>query len=802
MADVDSGGSKTPRTRKRGRPAVDSTPLRKQKKKEKYQSRVYLGDSYKDWSKLRQELNVKDRVLARKLLDSYEKHNKSAPRTSSPKRATLPVPSFFADESSVGIHDPADDRSASGFIVENMCLSPPHQILEGAVNRSPPRDMEEGALNSISCLQPRNPVNESEVGAPNCRSDVYPRDPENETEINALENIQLSVELDVCEAEDEDEDDLCYDDDVENDPDYIPPAALRSSSKLLGKDIEEYEVITAEQEVFCHDMAPGMGDTLLGEESSATEEEASFEESDVDKRFPRELKILHPNDIVYEKCAITYNRNIVQLVGFLELPADKQKCRVPDCSSSGPPEPAVEFVASGIVVKWHCSGGHLVWRWFSQPRLKYGLQGGDFMQAANILLSGNNFGKYSLMCKFMNMGCVNESTFHKIQAQYCVNTIDDYWREKLQGIIQTLRNKDEVVLLGDGRMDSPGYCAQYCTYTAIDNDTRAIVALEVVDKRETDKKSTVMEKEGFKRAMTSLLDQGVKVTEVCTDAHPQISALMNPDKGVYGTKGIHHSLDVWHGAKNLTKKIVAAGQEKSCTDLKQWTRDVVNHFWWCCKKAKTYEEFSALWRGVLHHVCDEHKWGTGSCQHEPIVSSEARTKSWLVPGSTAHKKLGDVLLKKRWLKTTSKYLRFRTTSDLESFQNHILMYCSKRHSFSPPVYKARCQLAALDYNHHRDRPVWKTKEGRINYKRRFQKKSERWSIFVPKQPKKYEYIRELQAAIVNKRIQSGCGMSRTQPMSESDPRRTGNLARLPPPPISELVEKHVSRMEGATQDTE
>ncbi|CAH1242284.1 Hypp6536 [Branchiostoma lanceolatum] len=42
---------------------------------------------------------------------------------------------------------------------------------------------------------------------------------------------------------------------------------------------------------------------------------------------------------------------------------------------------------------------------------------------------------------------------------------------------------------------------------------KAIVALEVVDKRETDQESTVMEKEGFKRAITSLLDQGVNITE-------------------------------------------------------------------------------------------------------------------------------------------------------------------------------------------------------------------------------------------------------------------------------------------------
>ncbi|XP_078679335.1 uncharacterized protein LOC144914988 [Branchiostoma floridae x Branchiostoma belcheri] len=344
-------------------------------------------------------------------------------------------------------------------------------------------------------------------------------------------------------------------------------------------------------------------------------------------------------------------------------------------------------------------------------------------------------------------------------------------------------------------MDSPGYCAQYCTYTAIDNHTKSIVAVEVVDKRETNRKSTTMEKEGFKRTMDRLLGERVPITEVCTDAHPQISALMNQDKGEYGTRGVHHSLDVWHGAKNLTKKIVAAGQVKGCTEIKPWTKDIVNHFWWCCKKARNYEEFIVLWKGVLHHVCDEHTWATGSCHHEHLSTTEPRTKNWLAPGSAAHKKLSTVVLNKRWLKTASKYLRFRTTSDLESFQNHILMYASKRHAYSPPVYRARCQLAAIDYNAHKDRAVWKTKDGHIKYKRRFQKKSERWSVHVPKQPKTYSYIKTLQACIVNTRIQSGSGMSRTQPLSETDPRRAGNLAGVPPPATSVLVEQHRSRMD-------
>lgn len=83
-----------------------------------------------------------------------------------------------------------------------------------------------------------------------------------------------------------------------------------------------------------------------------------------------------------------------------------------------------------------------------------------------------------------------------------------------------------MLFTADGRMDSPGFCAQYCTYTVMENDTKEIVSVVNVDKRETNRTSVIMEKEGFIRSFESLC-QEVKLAEVCTDAHTQISALFS-----------------------------------------------------------------------------------------------------------------------------------------------------------------------------------------------------------------------------------------------------------------------------------
>lgn len=82
-------------------------------------------------------------------------------------------------------------------------------------------------------------------------------------------------------------------------------------------------------------------------------------------------------------------------------------------------------------------------------------------------------------------------------------------------------------LAGDGRMDSPGHCAQFCTYTFMENSSKKILAISTLDKRETDKKSVNLEKAGFIRGLKEIQEQDLNVTEVVTDAHLQIGAVMS-----------------------------------------------------------------------------------------------------------------------------------------------------------------------------------------------------------------------------------------------------------------------------------
>ncbi|XP_038592420.1 uncharacterized protein LOC119916461 [Micropterus salmoides] len=448
---------------------------------------------------------------------------------------------------------------------------------------------------------------------------------------------------------------------------------------------------------------------------------------DQDPVFPSPQQVLCEDDIVGARASIVYEDCLRQLATFLILPVKKCTGLLKTgvvCDCVAPFEINITSKGTATSVEWICPNGHSLWRWNSQPVMKCGTQAGDFLLSTNILLSGNDYAKVALLFKFMNMGMVKKNTFVSIQDAYCVDTVKSFWEERRTEALSGLQGKD-VVVLADGRNDSPGHRAHYCSYAAMENDTKEIIHVATINSN-----SVVMEKEGFIETVDRLTSE-IKQEENCTDANAQITALMNPDEGRYKDLGIHHSLDMWHGAKNLVKRIAAAHRID-----------------------------------IIHHICDVHTWTNGRCQHGHL--EETRGKPWIQKDSRCHKALVDIILNKRWLKDVHKYLRFRSAADLEAFQNHILMYASKHFTFTSPVYEARVLLAALDYNFHQNRPTLKTAEGKEIFRRVYNINSRRHRLYALKSEKTYTNISDLQARIVKRRIRSGVGMPRRKTVLPAD----------------------------------
>ena len=78
-----------------------------------------------------------------------------------------------------------------------------------------------------------------------------------------------------------------------------------------------------------------------------------------------------------------------------------------------------------------------------------------------------------------------------------------------------------AVLASDGRCDSPGHCAKYCTYTFLDVKSQKVIDFDVVSVSQV-ANSNQMEKKGFVTTLGNIEATGIKVEIISSDRHPQI----------------------------------------------------------------------------------------------------------------------------------------------------------------------------------------------------------------------------------------------------------------------------------------
>ena len=81
----------------------------------------------------------------------------------------------------------------------------------------------------------------------------------------------------------------------------------------------------------------------------------------------------------------------------------------------------------------------------------------------------------------------------------------------------------------------------------------------------------------------------------------------------------------------------------------------------------------------------------------------------------------------------------------------------------------------------------------------FNKKSGGFCLYIKKVKKSYEYIKDLQCAILRCKLDqlaAGRGMPRKRAMRPDDPRRLGTLSGVPAPSTEQILETQRSRGRG------
>ena len=137
---------------------------------------------------------------------------------------------------------------------------------------------------------------------------------------------------------------------------------------------------------------------------------------------------------------------------------------------------------SGTMVKiiQTCDNCSYTRTWDSQPLQKQ-IPVGNLMLSAAILFSGSHISQVLRLMKIMNIQTYTRQTYHRHQQQYVIPTIINGWKEKQADLIAEMRQLEGgLQLAGDCRNDSPGHSAKYGTYTLIEQTTKKVIDLQLV----------------------------------------------------------------------------------------------------------------------------------------------------------------------------------------------------------------------------------------------------------------------------------------------------------------------------------
>ena len=129
-----------------------------------------------------------------------------------------------------------------------------------------------------------------------------------------------------------------------------------------------------------------------------------------------------------------------------------------------------------------------------------------------------------------------------------VPTINRQFKENIeQARIES--KEHQGVLLGDGRFDSPGKSAKYCTYTFQSPFTYKIVATSTIQTMKG-KGSSPLEMKRFENCLRELEKDNLNVEIIATDRNRQIAKWIKVER-----PSIKHKFDPWHFAKNIKARL-------------------------------------------------------------------------------------------------------------------------------------------------------------------------------------------------------------------------------------------------------
>ncbi|XP_077523033.1 uncharacterized protein LOC144133822 [Amblyomma americanum] len=239
---------------------------------------------------------------------------------------------------------------------------------------------------------------------------------------------------------------------------------------------------------------------------------------------------------------------------------------------------------------------HQFLTWSSQPMINDKAAGNVLMSAA-MLFAGTSPTSVPRMFNYVNVQVFTSRTFYNYQRGYLLPAID---KEELFRQLEGCT----VDLAGDGRCDSPGFCAKFLTYSLHVAQLNKILHFEQVQVGECAdvQSSTSMEKFAFVKSLNMVKERGLKVASVTTDRHGQVTKYMRTQEPT-----IRHYYDCWHISKGIKKKLAAHAKRAGCSVLEIWIQPASNHLYWCAALSDgSAELLTDMWKSMERHAANMH----------------------------------------------------------------------------------------------------------------------------------------------------------------------------------------------------
>ncbi|XP_068712766.1 uncharacterized protein [Montipora foliosa] len=420
------------------------------------------------------------------------------------------------------------------------------------------------------------------------------------------------------------------------------------------------------------------------------------------------------------------------------------------------PKPNLKLSQSGtfISVTAKCEKCCRTFSWESQPKLLAKFPAGNLLLSFAVLCAEASIKKILVVFKHMNLLVYHGSCYYYHQRHLLIPAIVTFWRSYRDRIINSLAGR-EVDLAGDGRHDSMGHSAKFCTYSIFCCTVGLIIDVALVQCNEAGS-SSGMEFLGHQRAFAYLFTTAMKIKSFISDRHRSIAKWMRETCSKkcreLNKPVVEHFFDLWHVAKQIQKTLTKLSKEKTCEIIGRWKKACLRHFYWSVTSTEELQgevklaKFEAFLSHVINKQQDLPNRLFTKCHHGPIT----KEKVWMTKCSDAYGKLVDELNKPSLTKAIKKTSSNGQTSSLEGYHSVINQFAPKMLAYSYLGMLSRCLLAALHFNYNLNRQAKTNANGeatlRVNYPK--QKYGEA-TVKEGKSQQNYDYVTDIYRVLVN-----------------------------------------------------